>query len=185
MNKPNQLELFTDQSPSVSSLKPGPKWSFISSIRSHEKTIMLVIAFLTVGILSFSFGVERGKHMVGEKSFNTIDVAVSTPVSSKPANQQVVKQPAGATGVTNIIQQQPLTTAPATTGYTIQLATYQTKSYARKEMDTLNKKGISAFVLPKGAYTILCAGKFFDKQAAKQVLVELSKKYKGCFIRRL
>ncbi|MFH1127974.1 MAG: SPOR domain-containing protein, partial [Candidatus Omnitrophota bacterium] len=69
--------------------------------------------------------------------------------------------------------------------YTIQVASYQTKKGAQKEAEIIKKKGLSVSVLSKGAYSILCVGNFKDKQKAKLVLVELKKRYRDCFIRRL
>ena len=45
-------------------------------------------------------------------------------------------------------------------GYTIQLASYKSKSFAQKEAELLKKKGFVPLVIPKGSYTILCVGKF-------------------------
>ncbi|MBC8436526.1 MAG: SPOR domain-containing protein, partial [Candidatus Omnitrophica bacterium] len=67
----------------------------------------------------------------------------------------------------------------------IQLASYKARKFADKEAEVLKKKGLTAFVLYKGDYVILCAGKFSDKEEARNSMSQLKTRYKDCYLRRL
>jgi cell division septation protein DedD len=70
-------------------------------------------------------------------------------------------------------------------GYTIQLASYQNKGSAVKEAERLKKNGLTALVVAKGNYSILCVGSFNSKETAGPLLSQLKRKYQDSFIRRL
>ncbi|MBU0549828.1 MAG: SPOR domain-containing protein, partial [Candidatus Omnitrophica bacterium] len=69
--------------------------------------------------------------------------------------------------------------------YTIQVASFKTKTYAQKEAVRLEQKGIKALLMPRGNFVIVCVGNFSQKQEANTSLTELKKIYQDCFIRRL
>ena len=79
----------------------------------------------------------------------------------------------------------PVEQTPAkqnTAAFTIQLASYKFRSFAEKEAARLKGRGIDTIVLTKGAYSIVCTGKFANKEAA---MAEIKKKYKNAILRRL
>ncbi len=162
VNSP-QLELFSQQQNNSAETKSaGFNFSFFNYMRGYEKTILLIIAFLTIGIISFSLGVEKGK---GQK------IPVTKEIAAPPKIQQpAVKQEEA------ILQ-----------GYTIQIASYQARESARKEAELLKKKGLNPIILSKGKYSVLCVGSFSNREKAQALLLELekNKRYKGCIIRRL
>lgn len=171
--KYSQLELF---SPSKDSLpvKTGILNPFLSYVWNYEKTILIIICFIITGIVSFSLGVEKGKRITMLKSNSNLDIATGKQIS--PFLEKTDTQ-------------QPLTTQPQTPlqlqNYTIQVATYQTKTHAQIEAEALRKKGLLPLVLSKSGYTVLCVGNFSNQGAAKSLLSELKKRYRDCFIRRL
>jgi len=181
----SQLELFQKTNSDFETISGTPR-PFLSHIRGHEKVILLAICFIVASVISFSFGVERGKSLVFLKSESRMDMA--SVVQNSAATQQMAKPQPVQTAQQVQVKRQDLAIKPPvnTTGvYTIQIATYRNKSSAQKEAEILRKKGLSALVFSKGAYSILCVGNFNNKDAAKPTLVELKKRYKDCFIRRL
>ncbi len=59
----HQLELFSrsQDNPELSANR-SERNSFVARIWGYEKTILIIIALLITGIISFSFGVEKGKR---------------------------------------------------------------------------------------------------------------------------
>lgn len=161
-----QLELF-GRPASLSQQTEGCRTHFLSSLLRYEKTVLIIIGFIITAVSSFSLGVEKGKRSVISKSKPTLDIAIKKPVSAPPVQVPRTKE---------ILVPQ---------GFTIQLASYQTATYANKEAEKLKKKGLSPLVLPKGSYQVLCVGNFSDRKTAMSLLSELKKQYKDCFIRRL
>lgn len=175
----SQLELFAH--PAVKSANttqktiPGPLGGFVAH---YERNVLIIICFIVTGIVSFSLGVERGKRLASVKLNSRFDTALKI---QPPQDTQQIPKPA-IEKPQIIIPQQPKENIQ---GYTIQVATYQTKTYARQEANNLKKKGFLAVVIPKGVHTILCVGNFTDKGAARALLAQLKKRYRDCFIRRL
>jgi hypothetical protein len=181
-----QLELFsqTQDSGGIRNQKSGN--SFLAFIWGYEKAILIIIGFLITGVISFSLGVEKGKRLTQLKDNSRFDTAAKTEAPAKPiAKQAVIPE--------RQMQQAPINKEEAITqpqptekeSFTIQLASYKTKSYAQKEAESLKKKGLSPLVLSKGNYIVLCVGSFSNRQAAQPLLTELKKKYQDCRVRRL
>lgn len=173
----SQLELFS-QAKNYTQGRPSNSLLF-GHFWKHEKVIIMIIGGLFIGVTSFSLGVERGKKLAMLTMNNQMTAAVKT--------KQVTKQ-AAAPAVTEQQKQEekekPQPKDPEL-NYTIQLASYQTKTAARKEAQALEKKGFSPLVLAKGKYAVLCVGRFANENKARIMLSELKKRYKDCLLRRL
>ncbi|MFZ2357461.1 MAG: SPOR domain-containing protein [Candidatus Omnitrophota bacterium] len=177
-----QLELFSKTKDDFQNkLNSRP---FLSYIKGYEKIILVIIVFIITGVVSFSFGVEKGKSIAASRFNSRLDMAINSKVQGtvQAASQQTASPQAQ---VLTLDEKSSLRPQEETGNYTIQVASYQTKKGAQKEAEIIKKKGLSVSVLSKGAYSILCVGNFKDKQKAKLVLVELKKRYRDCFIRRL
>ncbi len=187
-----QLELFS-QAKDGGFEKNAVSGGLLNYIRGYEKIILILIGFIITAVISFCLGVEKGRRLAVRNADSHLDMAVVQPVPQIPVRtvSQKLIQPAPEIQTENIkpIQNQDNTIKPKQNqgmgSYTIQIATYQTRANAQKEAEILKKKGLSPLVLSKNAHTVLCVGKFLDKQAARTTLAELKKKYKDCFIRRL
>jgi cell division septation protein DedD len=179
----SQLELFSRQRPSAGSGAALPQ-AFLNRIWRYEKTILILIGFITVGIASFSLGVEKGRHsLMAGTNFQRATVTQPSGPMRSPAVQ--IK-----TGVSQpLIQKQsviePSKEKAGTESYTIQVASFQAKTLAKKEAELLKNRGHAASMFSKNGYTILCVGKFSDKNTARVLLQELKKSYGDCYIRRL
>ncbi|MDD5594888.1 MAG: SPOR domain-containing protein [Candidatus Omnitrophica bacterium] len=175
----SQLELFSQVNKDGERNHQQGK-SFIYHIRGHEKAIILVMFFIISSIVSFSLGVERGKTIALRKNGLNIELAEANLPQKKAQAAVLTTLPAvkvpekTVTPLQNFIQ-----------NYTIQVATFATKVGADKEAAIFKKKGLPTLVFSKGKYTILCVGKFADKETAKPTLSELKKQYRDCFVRRI
>lgn len=74
---------------------------------------------------------------------------------------------------------------PVLKKYTIQVASYKTKTGAQKEGQILREKGFLPLFFASREYTVVCVGNFPDKETAKTLVSELKKRYRDCFVRRL
>lgn len=199
-----QLELFSQTKGFSSSKVVLPRSSFMRRLRNYEKGLLVTIGFITIAIISFSLGVEKGKRLVSSDTLleraalprNVEPEAAEPPGQKQEINEGKPDSQYSETGVLAKKQQDKPKTAlirkssgqnDAKKGYTIQLASYKTKSYAQKEAEALKKNGLSPVVLTKGGYAVLCVGNFADRVAAESLLSELKKqkRYTGCLIRRL
>jgi hypothetical protein len=185
-NNISQLELFSQTKESNLAVS-GVSNSFLSYICKYEKAVLVIVGFIIIGIVSFSLGVEKGKRISSAKLDSRLDLAtvVKAPEPIQP-RVQPESQPALKKGDALVkIDPRALENKDITRKYTIQVASYQTNTLAKKEAEALRKKGLTALVLPKGSYTLLCVGNFASKETAASMLTELKKKYLDCFIRRL
>ena len=168
-----QLELFSGADNGSLASSRGKNPSFLKRVRNYERIMLLIIGIAATAIISFSFGVEKGKKLSLLQNNPRFDIGIR-------AEQVLPRQP---------IKQEPaVITEPKEdikTAFTIQLASYKTKSYAEKEAQALKKKGLIPLILTKGKYVVLCVGSFTNKEKALSLLTQLEKKYNGCRIRRL
>jgi cell division septation protein DedD len=213
-DKQDQLELFSqhnDQEQAGSFSK-----TFLSYIGVYEKTIMILIGFLVIGIVSYCFGVERGKNIAAVSRNTRIDMATigrspvvprgapkAVPSALKPPQQpvsvpKVIVVPApvlNAKGTNNAVAAVkvasrsmgtvPVTEASSAQRYTIQIGTFQARTNAQKDIAILRQAGLSPVLVSQGKYSVLCVGAFSNQETARSLLVELKKKYRDCYIRRL
>jgi cell division protein FtsN len=197
-----QLELFTSSGNS-GGLKPRAQGNpFLKHLRAYEKTLLIIIGIAVTSIISFSLGVEKGKQVALKKNNAAFDIALKTneaglrqplrqpaqqnvpaAVKVKPNVQPVIKPVVPVTEDRNIVAIPPV---KATMGsYTVQVASYKTRSYAQKEAQALEKQGFSTVILSKGNYIVLCVGNFNSKEKAQSLVSQLQKRYQGCMVRRL
>lgn len=168
-----QLELFSraDNGPPYASRKKNS--SHLKHLRNYERVILMIIGIAVTAIISFSFGVEKGKKI----SLLQNQVLPQQEIKKGPL---VTIQPRG-----NIKIDEALKPPQEKIVFTVQLASYKTKSYAEKEAQGLKKKGLIPLILIKGKYAVLCVGSFTNKENAQSLLTQLEKKYNDCRIRRL
>ncbi len=192
----SDLDLFA-QAPLSSSSRAAGKPFLLTMMRGRERVILLAICFIVTIAASYSAGYEQGRRLTRaarERSLEMVTVpAASTPavpvrmttVSSTPAqanrapvNRKVQAAPAAAPAPAAI-------PSIATDVYTVQLASYRSRESAERESAALKKNGLSPLLLTKGEYVVLCVGNFSQKQAARPLQAQLSKRYQGCYIRRI
>ncbi len=182
----SQLELFSEAG-NPGQIKTQARAAFLGYVRAYEKAILVIIGAMVICIAAFSLGVEKGKK-IAYLRYQSAPVFKASSAQAPVAPKETVVGPPAA----NVTQTAPIVIAPAvikTTGnsqkFTIQIASYQNKTQAKKEAERLKKQVFSAAVMPKGKYNIVCIGNFSSMDAAKQLRLQLKKQYQDCYIRRL
>ncbi|MFA5356168.1 MAG: SPOR domain-containing protein [Candidatus Omnitrophota bacterium] len=174
MEDRGQLELFSQAKGDIQ-VKTRVPGTFRLRISKYEKTILFVIVFALISIISFSLGVEKGrKSALLKVSAPKFDLAVkqqAQPALPAPEKKQQAEEKSGLQEYID--------------SYTIQVASFSKRVNAQKEADNLKKKGLSALVLVKGKFSIVCVGNFSNKEEAESFLPKLRKQYQDCRIRRL
>jgi len=175
----SQLELFSQSNiTGINSPARRKSGSFKTFYAHYQKVILMIIAFISTGIIAFSLGVEKGRRTVAIKSNLYFDTAQKLQA---PANtQKIIRPEYPAVTAAAEAQKQNLQGA-----YTIQVATYQEKTNAQQEANILKKNGFTALIISKGIHSVLCVGNFSNKETARPFLAQLKKRYHDCFIRRL
>lgn len=194
--KQSQFELFpTAATHAGHTVKP--QFLFSSLTLSLENVVIAGIFMLMIMIFAFSLGVERGRKIV------LVNSGIPTPNGTITSSQKDIftAQPLAPqnTHTSNTATPRPLLEKkkveeaiedPAQNDfpsgvYTIQVASFKKNEYAQKEAGMLRKKGYEIFVVSKGKYSIVCVGKFSEKNEAKVSLNRLIKTYKDSIVRRL
>ena len=180
----------------------SPRYMAARISLSSENLVILMIVAIMVVIFSFSMGIERGKNVAvaqpqGKMTVDGNDVA-SGKTDAKAAQVDVQKartatpsipvvaKVRGAVDVKTAIKEQSSLNAAGSGAFTLQVASYKNLKPAQREADQLKQKGFqNVYVLPKGTYTIVCVGKFQNKEDASSVKKQLTGRYQDSRIRRL
>ena len=179
-----QLELFAT-SPQAEGSRSSPAHPFFGRLWRFERTILIVIGLLVTAVIAFSMGVERGRRTTLSMTEVPVTQVESVAPKTAPASQtqrapaakpQVQQESSGPTLRAQATQKQV---------FTIQIATFSTKTLAQREAEEIKKKGHTPKLLSSNGYTVLCVGNFSSRETAKTALTELKKYYKDCFVRRL
>ncbi len=201
---PSQLELFSAGDDARHLAAKPVDAGLLDYIKLYEKTVLIVIGFVITGIVAFCLGVENGKSRAVSSLNSRFDVAgqndieipraftkkelprtilprdgdsdagflIKGDLKNTPVKQEIILRQAPAVGSEN-------------GSFTIQIASYQARSGAEKEMAKLRQKGLQPLVLKKGGYNVVCVGTFNNKETARSLLSQLKSKYRDCYIRRL
>ncbi len=169
--------------------KSSRKDSFEGIFISPEMFIGAVIIFIIAIVLSFSIGVEQGKHIArsqvvlrrdkkgeetagkkerfgsskGEK-FRKVSAKTTSRVKRKiETKQEKIRKKGGR--------------------YAVQLVVYKDSRYAQREMDYLKKQKYPFFKEVKGGKITISAGPFSTMDEAKKAEKILKRRYRDCFIK--
>ncbi|MDP8265562.1 MAG: SPOR domain-containing protein [Candidatus Aceula meridiana] len=186
--KQSQFELFP-HSPADAPDPHKSKFLFSSITLSFENIIILTVCLFMVIILSFSIGVERGKIAALPSGDEPIKQQAALEQESRTMPSQTIIPEEPKVSVVAQASVEPasenVSEKPLQDYFTVQVASFKTNKYAEKEAQSLKQKGYESFVIPKGKYIIVCAGKFLTNLDAKGFITELKYKYKDCLVRRL
>ena len=212
-NKQSQFELFPASGSGSRPVDSTKQRFFLRSLTlSLESLVVIGIVLVMSMVVSYSVGIEKGKTQtrapvhrsvkktVPQKS-NPMVAPVAGSQSAEPAKLRAtvpVAIPAGSQSVvtTSVRQSPPLILEkpqdPAVIlaqdiekSYTIQVASFKEVKYAEQEAGLLKRKGYDILILPKGGHSIVCVGKFSQKEQAKSFSQKLKKQYKDCLVRSL
>ena len=183
-----QTELFDLPSPRTLSEEPAvSKTSFLEKTfitLRLDQMIGVTLVFLVLFVLTFSWGVEKGKKTLRESQVLR-PVSAAIPVSEFSTNtaSAVVKATSLNFAGESIPKEVPITVAelPQPVAkvakpdgkFTIQHVTYITQSAADREIQKLAKMGYSSFVIPSGKHRQVCIAAFQSRDEASQLLKKL------------
>lgn len=183
-----QTELFDLPSPrTLSEDSPVPKTSFLEKTfitLRLDQAIGLTLVLLVIYVLTFSWGVEKGKRSSRESQvIRSVSSEASSPETSSAVVASVAKTPSVAMIDDSVPMEVPITVAelPKPVAkvakpdgkYTIQHVTYITQSAADREIQKLAQRGYSSFVIPSGKHLQVCIAAFQSHQDASQSLRQL------------
>ncbi|MBF0385242.1 MAG: SPOR domain-containing protein [Candidatus Omnitrophica bacterium] len=191
----SQFELFPQRASDTSDTAQ-PRLLLKDLTVSIENTIVCFVLLLLFLVLSYAFGVERGKKLASANLPVKVELAkpqkvISSPVKDVPAvmanfskqNEKIAPIPAAQKPVVNesprkiLLESLPI-------GYTVQVASFSKKKQAEFEASSLKQKGYDIFLLEKGVHTIVCVGRFDEKIKANNFANRLRNKYRDCLVRR-
>ena len=161
---------------------------------SQENLIFFAIGFIMLLIVCYSWGVERGKNLVqliplypdtltgtsghkrAQESEDIQEVkqeqAQKRPTKKSP-KPQVKKIKVKLAQAKNVAKTLPY----------IQIASFRTDKYARREIDQLKNRGYQPFLAQWGEYRVVCVGGYKNKDEAAMALKQLKKVYADCILR--
>ncbi|HOW59425.1 MAG TPA: SPOR domain-containing protein [Candidatus Omnitrophota bacterium] len=150
-----------------------------------DQAIGLFLALLVFYVLTFSWGVEKGKKIVlGSQRVAQETVATQT-VSEAPTPVANVPEKKGwvAGAKADVPQEVPIPVSelpkPVAAVYrpegkfTIQHVTYLTPTIADREVQKLAKLGQPSFVIPTGKHFLVCIDSFQTRKEAMRQLKQL------------
>ena len=183
-----QTELFDLPTPRTLSEEPSvSKASFLEKnfiTLRLDQTIGLTLVLLVIYVLTFSWGVEKGKRSLHGSPVTPRVTAEAPPEGAPQAIvAAVVNKPSVARVGESVPKEVPITVAelPKPVAkvtkpdgkYTIQHVTYITRSAADREIQKLAQKGYNSFVIPSGKHLQVCISAFGSRQDASQLLKQL------------
>ena len=183
-----QTELFDLPSPrTLSEESPAPKTSFLEKnfiTLRLDQMIGVSLVFLVFFVLTFSWGVEKGKRTSHDSQVIRSVSAVLPAVEPSRSELPVVAQAAPLRFSGEAVPKEvPITVAdlPKPVAkvtkpdgkFTIQHATYITQTAADREIQKLAKRGYSSFVIPSGKHMQVCIAAFQSRDDASQLLKKL------------
>lgn len=157
---------------------------------SHEALIIGLIGLVLIISVIFSLGVERGRNLeLAQGSYKDIQPSAETKVkgpqiqpTGKPIGAEVQKQP--ETKPTEQETEKVVPVPAEERPFTIQVASFKTRTLAEKELEHLKNIGYSSDVLKKGSFFVVWVGTYEKKELAQQTLKDLTRIYKDCYVRR-
>jgi len=144
---------------------------------SYEQIGIFIILFTVLLSVFFTLGVERGKRIDNQTKVASKSKRIKEPIEKQNNVSQLKKA--------NLTHEKVKEENRLDKYFTIQVVTYKKSFQAEEELNYLNKQGVNSFVINKGKYKHICVGKFKDKEEAKKLLLNLRKRYKDCFIKKL
>lgn len=171
-NKPDKQGEFFNDLPNLTEKPKKRKFNLgkIALSLSYENLIVLAIGLIMLLIVCYSLGVEKGK------SFVRADVErIPQEQAQQPPSPQTPEPKKERTELAS--DQESLETSPY-----IQVASFRTDKYAKREMETLKDKGYQTFVTKWGKFRVVCVGGYKDKDQARKALEQLRKLYADCIL---
>ncbi len=161
-----------------------------------DTTIFIVVVIILLFVISFSWGVERGRKLAledfsikqktqakiekiklasyqeSEKNPGTGLIEDVARENTDPANQENINKDASKDKTEKAL-------------YKIQVASFRTSSSAHEEAKRLEKRGFPVIIDQKGRHSVVYVGGFADEKKAKEAFDKLKTTYNDCILRKL
>lgn len=195
-NNPVQFEFFSGNTKNSPNNKNFGK-VFKCLTLSFENIIVLCIIFVMSLVLTFSFGVEKGKKVVVPAGAQSEEIARVVALQAEGVPMPVEPMvPAPVIQVETELELPEVAAAAVVENsvavntdedfFTIQVASFKLEKNAQLEADKLKKDvGCDIFIIAKGDYSIVCVGKFIERTKAIEFSGKLKNRYNDCLVRRL
>lgn len=191
----SQFELFPGDSEKAPE-KPRMCFQLKDLTLTPENIIVLCIVSVVILVLFFALGVERGRNVIAsqvkspQEMLKDEEAIIVLPeikpmVESSGTSDSTVEQATEKLQVIDIEQLKEIEPIDKGPRYTIQVASFKLEQNAKEEAKGLDNFGADSFIVPKGSYSIVCIGRFDEREEAKQFSRKLKAKYKDLLIRRL
>ncbi len=198
-NNPVQFEFFSGHSQNPENGK-NSRNEYKCLTLSFENIIVLCIIFVMSLVLSYSFGVEKGKKtampMHTPRPIETVQSADNQKaggpevISLAEPEEEVIR-------IETVPEPEPQLAPEGQTEsaaidepvdedfFTIQVASFKLEKNARIEAARLKDIGYDIYVQAKGNYSIVCVGKFMQREKAEEFASKLKNRYNDYLVRRL
>ncbi len=194
--KQSQFELFPNNHQHISEESRKSVALLKDLTLSQENIIVLCIVLLMVCIVFFSYGVERGKRVVQAddsvvQGQNNIEESIIVITESVLKDAELDVKEIEITQEELITIEEEILDIPAERNepldnfYTVQIASFKLERNAQKEAEKAAGYNHKSFVVAKGSHSIVCVGKFIQREQAKAFSRKIKKKYGDCLVRRL
>jgi len=184
--KQPQFELFPAHSATLEDINK-PKFLLAKLTLSVESLVIFTILGIMIALFSFSWGVERGKHLAAQALDERVSAAWNVGARTMaPVAAVAVPLQRMAPVKRSVAEQKTRGTHGFISGtrYTLQAATYENEEYARQDALFIKKKGFQSFLIKSGKYWLLCVGNFNNKESAAALLRKLPGEYRLSQVRR-
>ncbi len=190
--KQPQFELFPANSATLEDINK-PKFLLANLTLSIESLVIFTILGIMVALFSFSLGAERGKHAAAQALDERVSAAWNVKARTVAAPAVAVTAAAAVAPATAPVQKTVALQRQAKnygviqgsrTRFTLQLATYGSEKYARKDAMILKAKGFQSFLIKSGKYWLVCIGNFNSKENAAGFLKKLPANLRASQVRR-
>jgi len=194
----SQFEFFPKSQTTIQN-QARPRYLLKDFTLSLENAIVASIMMVMAAVVFFSFGVEHGKQVsqyAAAPQEIKLDVHKKNDILSPSSNPKntifaIPMTTAPKAGSSTVVDEIPAANKPIievkpdiSQPYTIQVASFKQQKYAKQEASLLEKIGYEAYVLLKGSHSIVCVGKFSNKNEAERISKKLKQKYNDCLVRR-
>lgn len=144
-----------------------------------DTLILLAVIIMLLFIISFSMGVERGKHIVGlTRELKKEAVLPDQGLNIDPVEENEIKK------IDIPVRHSEGENTKEKERYHVQVASFKKENAANQEAEELENKGYPVVVMKKGNYVVIYVGGFEDENEARSSFKTLKKKYKDCIFRK-
>lgn len=189
----NQLELFDLAQPCGPPRRRETLGRVFLQLRHDQLVIVAMFGLLGLTVI-FAVGVERGKELARAErpvlerqrsaaAPSTMPQAPEPPARIAPSSRPAADEKSAPAAAPKA--KQPSKPPARRSRYAVQVVTYSRSQLAKLELQRLQARGESAFLVMREGRTSVYVGPFLSKANASQKLAMLKPRYQDCFVKGL